>query len=147
MGGARFVDVREQLGVQQQDIGADDELDDSSDSEAEGDDAQDMLEDFIELDDFIGDIVGHPDEMEVDLDDASSDLGAVDDELHIELDDLHQQHDKEEEQFDGSLGGVTSASSQDEVLSDSDPATPEGYYDQLAENLEAEELAAAADLD
>ena len=33
--GARFVDVRGQLGVQQQDIGADDELSDSSDSEAE----------------------------------------------------------------------------------------------------------------
>ena len=133
--------------MQQQDIGADDELSDSSDSEAEEDDVQDMLEDVIELDDFIGDIVGPPDEMEEDLDDASSDLGVVDDELHMDLDDLHQQHDEEEEQFDGSLGGITSASSQDEVLSDSDPATPEGYYDQLGEDLEAEELAAAADLD
>ena len=109
---------------------------------------EDIPEDFIELEDFADDLMGPPDLINEDSD-VSSDLGAVDDGPHIDLDDPHRQHDEdlEEEGLDDGLGRITDASSQGDDDSDSDPPTPEGYYDRLGKELEAEELAAASDSD
>ena len=133
---------------------AGDDIADSSDSkdaddDMEDDDMEDAPEDFIELDDFVDDLMGPPDLIGEDSDDMSSELGAVDDGPHMDLDDPHWQRDddSEEEHLEDSLGGITDASTQEDGTSDSDPSTLEGYYDRIDEELEEEELDATSNSD
>ena len=133
---------------------AGDDIADSSDSkdaddDMEDDDMEDAPEDFIELDDFVDDLMGPPDLIGEDSDDMSSDLGAIDDGPHMDLDDPHWQRDddSEEEHSEDNLGGITDANTQEDDAFDSNPSTPEGYYNHIDEDLEEEVLDAALDFD